>query len=206
MPSDRFTTFITATSPSTVSGPPRSPKLSRPTNGIVTKSTVTPALTASTAATTWPPSFSAGCRSKRSSIAPTAVITTAAARIPCSSSLPGITTIAAIVAPAKIASPPSSGVPPGARPRPRAWSTAPVARAKRVVSGVSSAVAARAIAKAVSASSSSSTLRLYPPVRRPGAALSGARSDAQWGAAAQRIQVLPNSIHASTLPRRSRRS
>ena len=92
MPSDRLTTFITTTSPNAVSGPPRSPKSSRPTNGSVPESTRDPAAHGDPSPRAiWPASFSAGCRSKRSSIAPTAVMTAAAARIPCSSSVPGMT-------------------------------------------------------------------------------------------------------------------
>ena len=81
-PSDRLTTFITATRPATVSGPPASPKLTAPTKGSVMLVTSTPAATGIVAATIWPASLTAGGRSKRSSRAPTSAMTTAPARIP----------------------------------------------------------------------------------------------------------------------------
>ena len=49
-----------ATRPSTVSGPPRSPSSSAPTNGNVMLRTTTPALTRISAASTWPASLAAG--------------------------------------------------------------------------------------------------------------------------------------------------
>ena len=61
---------------------PGPPKSTAPTNGIVTLSTLTPACTAIEAATIWPASFQAADSSKRSSIAPTTVITAAASEDP----------------------------------------------------------------------------------------------------------------------------
>ena len=86
-PSEKLTTFIIATSPITVStGPafvtPALGKSSLPTNGSVIAFTVTPKCTTITAASTCPPSFTAGGRSKRSSSAPTTVISAAANRTP----------------------------------------------------------------------------------------------------------------------------
>jgi hypothetical protein len=57
-------------------------KASSPTKGSVTTFTVTPKCTTITAATTWPASFVAGGNSKRSSSAPTSVITAAASNTP----------------------------------------------------------------------------------------------------------------------------
>ena len=59
-PSEKLTTFITATMPSTVSGPPKSPNSSAPRNGKVMFSTTTPALTSTSAASTWPASLAHG--------------------------------------------------------------------------------------------------------------------------------------------------
>jgi hypothetical protein len=89
-PSEKLTTFIITTRPITVSTGPASaaPVLgneSPPTNGSVIAFTATPKCTTITAAITWPSSFSAGCRSKRSSRAPTSVITAAASSTPCHS-------------------------------------------------------------------------------------------------------------------------
>jgi len=89
-PSEKLTTFIITTSPSTVStGPalvtPALGKASCPTNGSVITLTATPKCTTITAATIWPISLSAGGRSKRSSSAPTSVITAAAIITPCQS-------------------------------------------------------------------------------------------------------------------------
>ncbi len=93
-PSIRLTTFAIATIPITVPSSPRStwpssgsskssvpPGSTPPTNGSVKTSTVTPALTGMTAATTWPTSFTSGGRSKMSSAIPTIAITTAPSRI-----------------------------------------------------------------------------------------------------------------------------
>lgn len=90
-PSEKFTTFIIATNPMTVRIGPASagPVLgnaSFPTNGRVMAFTPTPKCTTITAASTCPSSFRAGCRSKRSSMAPTSVITAAASSTPCHSS------------------------------------------------------------------------------------------------------------------------
>jgi hypothetical protein len=87
-PSEKLTTFIISTSPITVSTGPASAgpvlgKCSRPMNGSVIAFTATPKCTTITAASTWPSSLSAGCRSKRSSSAPTTVITAAASSTPC---------------------------------------------------------------------------------------------------------------------------
>jgi len=90
-PSEKFTTFIIATSPSTVStGPafvtPALGNASVPMNGSVIALTATPKCTTITADTTCPASFTTGGISKRSSSAPTSVITAAASSTPCHSS------------------------------------------------------------------------------------------------------------------------
>ena len=77
IPSEKFTTFITKTRPTTVIGPPASPRLTAPMNGSVMFETSTPAATGIVAATIWPANFTSGCRSKRSSSAPTAVMNVA---------------------------------------------------------------------------------------------------------------------------------
>ena len=82
MPSDRFTTFITATRPSSVSTSPTPPKATGPRKGSVMFSTLTPDSTSTSAASTWPASLTAGESSRQSSIAPTAVISAAPARMP----------------------------------------------------------------------------------------------------------------------------
>jgi hypothetical protein len=153
-PSEKLTTFIIATRPSTVSsGPalvtPAFGNASVPTNGNVIAFTATPKCTTITAATTCPASLTTGGSSKRSSSAPTSVITAAASSTPCHSSCsepkpPGSHTSPATSVPAKIAKPPSSGVGLSDRPRSRGSSIAPTALAKRIVSGVSSAVTAAA--------------------------------------------------------------
>ena len=143
-PSEKLTTFITATMPSTVNGPPKSPKSSAPRNGKVMFSTTTPALTSTSAASTWPASLAHGGRSRASSMAPTRVISAAATRIPRVRSLSGMKMSAAISTPAKIARPPSSGVASLARPRSFISSTAPTRRARRATSGVKAAAAANA--------------------------------------------------------------
>ncbi len=89
-PSEKLTTFIITTSPITVStGPafvgPAPGKASRPTNGSVIVFTATPKCTTITAATTCPMSLTAGGSSKRSSSAPTSVITAAPSSTPCHS-------------------------------------------------------------------------------------------------------------------------
>ena len=56
-PSEKFTTFISTTSPSTVTGPPRSPSSTRCTNGSVNVSTFTPEVTSTTAAAICPASL-----------------------------------------------------------------------------------------------------------------------------------------------------
>ncbi len=90
-PSEKFTTFIIATRPTTVSsGPafvtPALGKASVPTNGSVIAFTATPKCTTITAATICPASLTIGGSSKRSSSAPTSVITAAASSTPCQSS------------------------------------------------------------------------------------------------------------------------
>ena len=86
-PSEKLTTFIITTSPTTVSSGPPSvmPALGSemcPKNGSVTAFTPTPKCTTTTAARTWPASFSTGCRSKRSSSAPTSVMIAAPSSTP----------------------------------------------------------------------------------------------------------------------------
>ena len=56
-PSEKFTTFISTTSPSAVTGAPRSPSSTRCTNGSVNASTATPEVTSTTAAATCPASL-----------------------------------------------------------------------------------------------------------------------------------------------------
>jgi hypothetical protein len=163
-PSEKFTTFIIATSPITVStGPafvtPALGNASVPMNGSVIALTATPKCTTITAATSCPPSFTKGGRSNRSSSAPTSVMTAAASSTPCHSwcswAYPAGSQInPATSVPAKIARPPSRGVGRSDRPRSRGSSIAPTLLAKRIVSGVSSAVTAAATRKAYSASSS----------------------------------------------------
>ncbi len=76
----------------------------------MTTSIVTPVETGIIAATVWPSSFSAGCRSKTSSIAPTAAITAAPARIARVPSSQGRNTAPDAQTPARIARPESFGV------------------------------------------------------------------------------------------------
>ncbi len=80
-PSLKLTMFISRTSANTVSGPPTSPSSTRCRNGNVNASTTTPDATSTTAAAICPANFTNGGRSKRSSSAPTSVISAAAARI-----------------------------------------------------------------------------------------------------------------------------
>ena len=68
-PSEKFTTFITATSPSSVSGPPNSPRSTRPRNGNVKSSTRTPESTQIRPAAACPSSLTPGERSRMSSSA-----------------------------------------------------------------------------------------------------------------------------------------
>ena len=147
-PSEKFTTFISATSPSAVTGAPRSPISTRCTNGNVNASTVTPDVTSTTAAATCPASLISQCRSKTSSSAPTIVISAAPARMPSVRWLSGRKSRPATSAPPKIASPPSSGVASRARPRSFTSSTAPIRRAKRAATGVSTAATAKATSAA----------------------------------------------------------
>jgi hypothetical protein len=89
-PSERLTTFIITTSPTTVSaGPalvaPALGKASAPTNGSVIDFTTTPKCTTITAAAICPASFTIGGNSKRSSSAPTKVMSAAASSTPCQS-------------------------------------------------------------------------------------------------------------------------
>ena len=124
-PSEKFTTFISPTSPITVIAPAASPKLIAPMNGTVTFVTFTPAATGTTAASVWPASFHCGARSSTSSSAPTIVISRAPIRIPRVSLPLGRYFRPAISTPAAMARPPSRGVARSARPRARGWSTAP---------------------------------------------------------------------------------
>ncbi len=84
--------FIITTRPMTVSaGPalvgPAFGKCKVPANGSVIDFTATPKCTTITAAAIWPTSFTSGGRSKRSSSAPTKVISVAAISTPCHISL-----------------------------------------------------------------------------------------------------------------------
>ena len=82
MPSEKLTTFITPTSPSSVSTSPAVPNSTRPRNGSVTTSTLTPESTRMSAAATWPASFAPAPSSRQSSSAPTTVISAAPPRMP----------------------------------------------------------------------------------------------------------------------------
>jgi hypothetical protein len=87
-PSDRLTMFIITTRPTTVSAGPAfvAPALGKcrvPTNGNVITFTDTPKCTTITAAAICPTSFTIGGRSKRSSSAPTTVMSAAASNTPC---------------------------------------------------------------------------------------------------------------------------
>ena len=110
-PSEKFTTFITATRPSRVSGPPRSPRSTRPTNGNVKLSTRTPESTQIRPAADLPEQLDAG-REVADVVerCPTAVISAAAPRMPRISELAGRNSAPATSTPARIARPPSSGV------------------------------------------------------------------------------------------------
>ena len=153
-PSDRLTTFMTTTRPISVSGPPSSPRSTRPMNGNVKSSTRTPESTQISAAATWPSSFTPGERSRRSSSSPTAVISAAAPRMPRISVEAGRKITPDTSTPARIASPPSSGVGSDASPRSCTGSSAPTRRARRTTSGVRAVVSARATTKASSARAS----------------------------------------------------
>ncbi len=80
-PSEKLTTLMISTIPTIVSGAPRSPRSTRCTNGSVKSDTLTPFATGTVTAATWPASFSAGCRSMMSSMAPTRVMIVAPTRI-----------------------------------------------------------------------------------------------------------------------------
>ncbi len=147
-PSEKLTTFISATRPTTVIAPPALGKCRTPTKGRAISSTSMPKCTTISAAATCPASFTAGGSSKRSSSAPTRVITAEAISIPCQIRSSGSQISPATSVPAKIASPPSSGVGWSERPRSRGWSMAPAARARRIVNGVSRAVTVAAARKA----------------------------------------------------------
>ncbi len=73
-PSEKFTMFISATSQTTVSGPPSWGNCSEPTNGIARFSITAPPRTATIAAPICPSSLSSGLRSIASSIAPISAI------------------------------------------------------------------------------------------------------------------------------------
>ena len=82
MPSEKFTTFITKTRPSTVSGAPASPRSTAPRNGSVMFVTSTPGRRrGSPRRRSGRPSLTGGRRSKRSSSAPTSAISAPPARI-----------------------------------------------------------------------------------------------------------------------------
>src|SRR5919206_561753 len=158
-PSEKLTTLITATRPSTVSGPPRLPRSTWWTTGSVKVLTVTPAFTGTTTAPTGPASLGAGGRSTTSSTAPTTVMIAAPTRIARYVEPTGMKARAATSTPAKIATPPSSGVSRRDRPRSRGSSTAPNRRASRPTGGVSTAVTAAATSAPNSASTSWGTIR-----------------------------------------------
>ena len=87
-PSEKLTTFIIATSPITVRiGPAFVDRCrgsaGRRRTGSVIALTSTPKCTTTNAATSWPASFAAGWKSKRSSSAPTSVISAAPKSTPC---------------------------------------------------------------------------------------------------------------------------
>jgi len=88
-PSEKLTTFIIATRPITVQHRPRVRHTgvggsgSLPTNGSVIALTATPKCNGNYAAATCPASLTIGGRSKRSSSAPTSVISAAARSTPC---------------------------------------------------------------------------------------------------------------------------
>jgi hypothetical protein len=106
-PSVKLRTFITATIPNTVSAaPPTSPSSMVPTSGIEISSTVTPESTGTSAAATWPRSFTAGGRSIRSSTAPISAIAAAPSKIPRVSASSGTNRALATRTAARIASPP----------------------------------------------------------------------------------------------------
>src|SRR3954452_8986507 len=153
-PSEKLTTFMTATSPISVSGPPSSPRSTWPRNGKVKLSTRTPARTQIRAAAACPSSLTPGERSLRSSTMPTTVMSAAAPRMPRTSALEGRKSAPAASTPARMARPPSSGVRSCARPRSWRRSTAPMRVASRPTNGVMAAVSARASRNASSARAS----------------------------------------------------
>ena len=122
-------------------------------NGSVKSVTLTPPLTASTAAAICPASFTAGDRSSASSVAPTSAIRQAPAAThqvwtvpPVPLSAPtvrgrwiasGSQMAAATRTPIRIARPPSCGVSFWARPRSVGLAVAPIRRASLAASGVS---------------------------------------------------------------------
>ena len=126
-PSVKFTTFITATIPTSVSGMPQLPRSSGSTNGSVMFSTRTSENTTIAAAANWPASFTNGDSpsSRASSTAPMNAIAVAPARIPRVSSFQGRNSTPASSTPARIASPPRLGVGLSCRPRSRGRSIAP---------------------------------------------------------------------------------
>ena len=147
-PSEKLTTFISATSPSTVSGPPRCCRSTWWTNGSVKLSTLTPAGHEDDRRHHLPGQLVPGARSTASSTAPTSVISAAAPKIARVRPLSGTNSTAAANAPAKMARPPSSGVAVRARPRSLSSSTAPSRRASRAAAGVSAAATANATSAA----------------------------------------------------------
>ncbi len=88
-PSVKFTTFMTATMPTTVSTAPAPPSSSTPISGIEISSTLTPEATGITAAPTCPSSLTPAFRSTASSTAPISAIAAAPSRMPRTSVLPG---------------------------------------------------------------------------------------------------------------------
>ena len=181
-PSVKFTTFMTATSPSRVSGIPQSPKLSGSTNGTVTCSTRTPARTGTSPATICPASLTSGERpsSRASSTAPTTAINPAPPRMARVSSFQGRKIAPASRTPARIASPPRLGVGCSWRLRRFGRSMAPTPCARRAASGVSTSAVTPATRNAQSASRSFIPGAPYwrrrpPPDRRSGVARQAGR-------------------------------
>ncbi|MEZ5074489.1 MAG: hypothetical protein R2691_06610 [Solirubrobacterales bacterium] len=195
-PSIRLTTFAIATIPSTVPSSPRStwpssgssnssvpPGSTPPTNGSVKTSTVTPAETGMTAATTWPTSFRSGGRSKMSSIIPTIEITIAPARIARVCSSQGRKIAPEAQTATRIAIPDRRGVGTTWRLRSLGWSMAPIRHANASATGTSSQATAAAAANANRASKLSG---ISPAPRPPGRRRRGPPGRADRGARACR--------------------
>ncbi len=156
-PSVKFTTFITATIPTSVRTVPQFPSWSGSTKGSVMLVTFTPAATGIAAAPNWPASFTSGGSppGRQSSSAPTSAMATAPARIPRVVRSSGRKSTPDTSTAARIASPPRPGTSWSWRSRSRGSLSTPSRRASRAVGGVATNAMPAATRNAQRASNSS---------------------------------------------------